>query len=183
MVPSDARSTLVAETLARLHDITVPTAPPLWPPHWPPHWPPTPGVWLVLLLALLLLTLALRALSRRWRDGAWRRAARRELAMLRARIAACDDDGERSRLLAELATLLRRAALHTAAREDVAALSGADWLAYLVNRAPAQGAPAPAVAAALADGPYAPPGRIDSSAALAACDYAAGWIAIQRSCA
>ena len=177
MVASDARSTLVAETLARLHDITVPTAPPLWPP----PWPPTPGVSLVLLLAVLLLTLALRALSRRWQDGSWRRAARRELAMLRVRIAACDDDGERSRLLAELATLLRRAALHTAAREEVAALSGADWLAFLVNRAPAQGAPAPAVAAALADGPYVPPGRIDSGAALAACDYAAGWIAIQRS--
>jgi hypothetical protein len=129
MVASDARSTLVAETLARLHDITVPTAPPLWPP----PWPPTPGVSLVLLLAVLLLTLALRALSRRWQDGSWRRAARRELAMLRVRIAACDDDGERSRLLAELATLLRRAALHTAAREDVAALSGTDWLAFLVE--------------------------------------------------
>ncbi len=179
MIESDARSTLVAETLARLHDITVPTAPPLWPP----HWPPTPGVWLVLLLAVLLLTLALRALSRRWRDGAWRRAARRELAMLRARIAACDDDGERSRLLSELATLLCRAALHTAAREDVAALSGTDGLAFLVARAPAQGAPAPAALAALAalaDGPYAPPGRIDRSAALAACDYAVGWISRQR---
>jgi hypothetical protein len=65
---------------------------------------------------------------RRWRRNAYRREVLRRLAAIRGALA---DPGQRGAAPAELAALLRRAALHVAPRERVAALSGDAWLAFL----------------------------------------------------
>ncbi len=131
-------------------------------------WPPAPGWWLLaaLLLAAVvaLLVLALRA----WRRRAHLRAARRELAALRARFA--DDPAA---LTAATNALLKRVALARYPRRDAAALSGSQWLAFLDATAPAR--PFAAVRATL---PYEPaPAAGDASAF---CEAAESWLRAQR---
>ncbi|HBO11672.1 MAG TPA: DUF4381 domain-containing protein, partial [Halieaceae bacterium] len=82
-------------------------------------WPPAPGWWL--LAALLLAALAALGFLalRTWRRRAHLRAARRELAALRARFA--DDPAA---LTAATNALLKRVALARYPRRETAALSG-----------------------------------------------------------
>ena len=96
-------------------------------------WPPAPGWWL--LAALLLAALAALGFLalRTWRRRAHLRAARRELAALRARFA--DDPAA---LTAATNALLKRVALARYPRRETAALSGGRWLAFLDATAPAQ---------------------------------------------
>lgn len=105
-------------TLAQLRDIHLPP-----PVGW---WPPPPGWWLVLLLLLAALALAGWFLLR-YRRNSYRRAALRELRSLR------DNPGDladRARLEL-LAALVRRVAIQSCGREQVAPLSGPAWLAFL----------------------------------------------------
>lgn len=109
------------EVLAQLRDI-----------HWPPPpapWPPAPG--LLLLAATVLLLAGLWAAWRR-RPVTARAAARREWRRIAQAYRARADDGW---LVAEVSQLLRRAAR---ARDGarVAGLAGAQWRAYLAQRAP-----------------------------------------------
>ncbi len=90
------------------------------PPTPPPvSLAPQTAGWIVLavLLVLAIAWFAWRAL-RRWRANAYRRAALGELA------AAGDDP-------AAIAAILRRTALAAWPREQVAALTGQDWLRFL----------------------------------------------------
>ena len=96
----------LAATLAALHDIVVP-APVPW-------WPPAPGWYAVLALAVALAGWGAWRLYRRWRANAYRRTALRRLAAIRAALAV---RRRRAAALTDLATLLRRAALHVAPRD------------------------------------------------------------------
>jgi hypothetical protein len=148
------------DPLAALHPLRTP--PPV------EAWPPAPGWWLLAALvlgaALALAVLAFRA----WRRRAWLRAARRDLAALRARHA--DDPAA---LTAAANALLKRAALARYPRRETAALSGSDWLAFLNATAPAQ--PFAAVAANL---PYEPAPAAGDAAAF--CEAAERWLRAQR---
>lgn len=148
------------DPLAALHPLRTP--PPV------EVWPPAPGWWL--LAALLLaafIALGLLAL-RAWRRRAWLRAARRDLAALRARHA--DDPAT---LTAATNALLKRAALARYPRRETAALTGNDWLAFLNATAPEQ--PFAAVAATL---PYEPAPAAPDAAAF--CAAAERWLRAQR---
>ncbi len=91
-----------------------------------PLTPQTPG-WIVLgVIAAVLLFLLIRWAVRKYRAGAYRRAALRELK----------DAGEDP---AATAAILRRAALCAYPREKVASLAGADWLAFLDRKFPGTG--------------------------------------------
>ena len=80
--------------------------------------PQTPG-WIVLgVVVVVLLILLLRWALQRYRAEAYRRAALRELGQ------AGDDP-------AAIAIVLRRTALAAYPRAEIAALAGADWLAFL----------------------------------------------------
>lgn len=95
--------------------------------HLPPPvswWPPAPGWWL-LAAALLLLIAAGLFLHRRLRQDSAIRTARKLLAKIRS---SRHDDLQ---TLIALSALLRRSAISTAPRTDVAGLRGTDWLAYL----------------------------------------------------
>lgn len=100
-------------SLERLHDIV--TSPPV------PFLPPAPGWYVLGLAAVMGLALLVAHAIRRWRADAYRRAAMAELA-------ACTTPAER---LAAMPSLLKRVALTAFGREEVAALSGQAWLAWL----------------------------------------------------
>jgi hypothetical protein len=91
-------------------------------------WPPAPGWWLLLGLGLVGLGLLLRWYLQRRARGAARRDALRQLNELTA-------EYERHRdavaFMAQLSTLLRRTMLAYAPRDEIAGLTGDEWLAWL----------------------------------------------------
>jgi Domain of unknown function (DUF4381) len=138
----------------------------LHPLHLPPAvgwWPPAPGWWLLALLCLL-------AAAAGW--WSYRRSALRRVAL--AELQRIDSAADNTHLAAELNRLLRRVALARFPRDQVAALSGEEWLRFLESQVagfvsgPGQ---------VLATGPYAPDCRIDRAALLG---LAQQWI--RRSC-
>lgn len=102
-------------SLENLHDIVVPLPVPWWPPA--PGW-----LFLVGLFFLLLLIVLTRAVLQ-YRRNAYRRAALTEL-----QLAAVD-----TRPLPLIAGLLKRTALATYRREDVAGLTGKVWVDWLAE--------------------------------------------------
>jgi hypothetical protein len=110
------------DPLAQLHPLREPL-----PVGW---WPPAPGWWL---LAVLLLVLALALawyLLRRYRARAYRRGALAQLARLQATYR---QHGDALQFIAQTNALLKSVALVSYPRREVAASSGADWLAFLNN--------------------------------------------------
>ncbi|WP_250516717.1 DUF4381 domain-containing protein [Caballeronia sp. INDeC2] len=82
-------------------------------------------------VALLLVVIVLAAAWLAWRRherSRYRREALAELARIEAKLG---DEATRASALGEIAPLMKRTALAAAPREQVAALSGASWLAYL----------------------------------------------------
>ena len=106
--------------LAGLHDNVVPEPVSLFPA--------TPA-WLVVLALLLgaLVWTVVRVLQRH-RRSLYRRQAAAELRGIEARLRSA---ATRQAALAELPVLVKRVVLHLAPREEVAALSGPSWLAFL----------------------------------------------------
>lgn len=105
-------------SLERLHDIIVP------PPT--PWWPPAPGwLWLIALLALVVFAVTIHGLIR-WQANRYRREALAELKRL-----AAPGSNPPASALAGMSQLLKRTALTAFPRSDVAALTGAEWFAFL----------------------------------------------------
>lgn len=91
-------------------------------------WPLAPGWWVLIGLAVAgLCYLAYRAVLQ-WRWNAPRRAALRELARVRGEFASGQDAVT---LAIELSELLRRTMLAYAPRDEVARLTGGNWLNWL----------------------------------------------------
>jgi hypothetical protein len=132
-------------------------------------WPPAPGWWLLAALLLGLVAVLFVLLRRRRRCRAATRAAVAELARLRADAAV--DDGAGATLRA-LSRLLRRYALAVYPREQVAGLSGEDWLHFLDAHG-GDGRFASGPGRTLAEAPYRPAAAVDL-AALA--DLVGDWI-------
>ena len=106
--------------LDRLHDIVEPPA-----VSW---WPPAAGFWLLLALILVWLVVAILLTRMLRRRNAYRREG---LARLREIAPGLRSDEGRAEALTQISELLKRTALAGFPREDVAGLSGADWLAFL----------------------------------------------------
>ena len=147
-------ATSLVDLLDQLADITEP--PPV------SMLPATPA-WAVLGLVLLAaLALAARGWHRHRARTAWRRAALAELRALAPGLERSDPAA-----LAGLQTLLRRVALATAPRRQVAPLAGDGWTRFLTETGARLGP------LDLADAPYRPAAVYDGAAALAA---ARAWI-------
>ncbi len=147
--------------LSELRDIHLPPAPPLWPP--------APGWWLISAVAIALLVLGVRLARMAWQRGRPRRAAVRAIEKLRGR----HDSGEAADVLtAELAILLRRAAMNRHPRARVAGLTGHDWLKFLDGDDDGH-CFTHGVGACLATAPYARESTVDMGALLALCE---AWI-------
>jgi len=144
------------DPLSGLRDIQLPPLPPLWPP--------APGWWLLSLAAIAAIGFGVRLALAAWRGARPRRAAVRAMAGLRRRY----ESGEAADVLtAELATLLRRAAMNRHPRARVAGLTGRDWLEFLDNDTHqfTEG-----VGACLVTAPYARAQAVDLDALLALCE-------------
>lgn len=118
-------------------------------------WPPAPGWWVLAALLLGLAVILLLVLHRRRRCRAAARAAEAELARLRALGNAAEGADE---ALRGLSRLLRRYALVVYPREQVAGLSGADWLDFLDAHG-GDGRFGAGPGRALAQAPYQPPSQ------------------------
>jgi len=120
----NAAPSSTADALAGLRAYHLPDA-----PSW---WPPAPGWWaLALLLLLAGATLAWWLVRRRRRTAAYRQALH-ELHALRTALAEGRDVGA---FVRGLSKLLRRYAIALYPRQQVAALSGEDWLRFLDRHA------------------------------------------------
>lgn len=114
-VPHDTPADLLS-----LHELPLPA---------PVSYAPQTIGWLF--VALLLIAIALVCAWFAWRRherSRYRREALAELAHIETKL---NDQSTRATALAEIAPLIKRTALAAAPREQVAALSGASWLAYL----------------------------------------------------
>ncbi|SAL42061.1 hypothetical protein AWB71_02178 [Caballeronia peredens] len=115
LVPADTPAALQS-----LHELPLPA---------PVSYAPQTIGWIF--VALLFVAIALACAWHAWRrydKSRYRREALAELARIEAQL---NDDATRAAALAQIAPLVKRAALAAAPRERVAALSGAAWLAYL----------------------------------------------------
>jgi hypothetical protein len=133
--------------------------------HLPPvpgGWPPAPGWWLLTGLSATL-TLLLLLLWQRGRRLRYRRQALRQLTCL-----AQTNEISSHVLLAELSTLLKRAALCAFPDEHCAGLSGEAWLCFL-DRSLADTLFTTGVGRCLASGPYQQAVEIDHEALLNLC--------------
>lgn len=91
-------------------------------------WPLAPGWWGVIAILGLILCYVLWRTYRRWRFNAPRRFAMRELARFEAEYHEHQDPVLLGR---QLSALLRRGMLAYAPRDEVAGLTGRDWLVWL----------------------------------------------------
>jgi hypothetical protein len=132
-------------------------------------WPPAPGWWLLALLMLVLVAAVIHWLARRYRLGAATRAARAEVAALRA---AYGRDGDATAFARGLSRLLRRFALARFPRREVAGLTGEDWLAFLDARG-GEGRFRGGAGRALAEAPYRPAADLPADPLA---DLALDWI-------
>jgi len=91
-------------------------------------WPLAPGWWGVIAIATAVLAYVLWRLYLRWQANAPRRYAMRELARYEAEYLVHRDPVTLGKQLSEL---LRRGMLAYAPREEIAGLTGEQWLAWL----------------------------------------------------
>ena len=90
--------------------------------------PQTIGWLFIALLFVVIAAVIAWLVWRRHEQSRYRREALAELARIEAKL---NDEGTRAAALAAIAPLIKRTALAAAPRDQVAALSGASWLAYL----------------------------------------------------
>ncbi|MDH3621929.1 MAG: DUF4381 domain-containing protein [Gammaproteobacteria bacterium] len=91
-------------------------------------WPLAPGWWGVIVITGVILAIVLWRMFLRWQANAPRRHAMRELARCEAEYLVHRDPVTLGKQLSEL---LRRGMLAYAPREEVAGLTGSEWLAWL----------------------------------------------------
>lgn len=111
-------------SLEQLHDIIEPAA--ISP------WPPAAGFWFLLALLLLWLSAIALTLWQRHRRNRYRRLA---VAQLQALSSQLDKGDQPSHVIAAIGELLKRTALVAYPRQQVASLSGSDWLQFLNHSA------------------------------------------------
>ncbi len=150
--------------LSDLRDIHLPP-----PVSW---WPPAPGWWLLAALVVLL-ALGVYAWRRLRTRERWRAYALGQLADLRARHAQAATP---SSSLRELSVLLRRVAISRFPREEVAALSGDAWLAFLDCSFGDEPVFRSAAGQLLSIGPYAREASVEPQSINALFDLCERWL-------
>ncbi|HAC92578.1 MAG TPA: DUF4381 domain-containing protein [Planctomycetaceae bacterium] len=149
-MPNAPDQPLPATSLDLLHDLSLPQA-----VDW---WPPAPGWFGVLFFLAIAVLVSVYRLFARYRAGAYRRAALRELETLECHTA--------------IAELLRRTALAVVPRSVVADLTGGQWIEWLASRC---SVPMPgSVREQLSQGVYRETDQLDDLRPLKT--YAAHWI-------
>ena len=133
-------------------------------------WPPAPGWWMLAAAIALLLLIAVLLYRYRQKRKVLR-AAQRELNKIKLAYAQAHDEHQ---LVQQLSTYLRRVCLTVYPRDQVAGLTGMEWLACLdQGLATSKTGPrfSDATGMALLSGPYQRGGNIDAEALLALCEH------------
>ncbi len=122
--------------------------------HLPPDpgwWPPAPGWWMVTVLTLVLLIWITRIALHRYRL----RRQRQHILTLLDTLTRPSDEAVLPSAITDISILLRRLALMRYPRQQVAALTGAEWLGFL-DRTGGEGRFSEGPGQILASGPYQP---------------------------
>ena len=142
-----------AEQALQLRDVHLPAS--------PEFWPPAPGWWIVVLFAAVVLVWISIRLASFWR----RKRSQQEIFSLLDDLAKTEVDGRTSEFLASVSTLLRRVALLKFPRNEVAALTGKDWLSFLDTHG-GEGQFSNGVGRVLEAGPYLRTSKVDQQGLL-----------------
>ena len=105
--------------LSQLKDIHLPD-----PVSW---WPPAPGWWGLLILVIILTVISLW-LYRRYQVNRWRKYALAECSQIKKSLT---NESNQVQLAQHISTLLRRVAITRFPRNEVASLSGQNWIDFL----------------------------------------------------
>lgn len=153
----------IPQDMLQLRDIHLPLSPDIWPP--------APGWWLLATAVLGFLVWITIRLLRLWRRHRLQKEILTTLDDLRQY-----SDEQITQFLAEISILLRRVAIMKFPRQQVAALTGKEWLSFLDLHG-GDGEYSNGIGRVLADGPYARPGQagnqVDKNALLS---LARKWI-------
>ena len=131
-------------------------------------WPPGPGWWLLALLLILLLAMPwlirrlLPWLRKKWRRRPLRKQALGEWQRIRQAYA---EHGDRQRLAQDISILLRRSAISSVPRQQVASLTGDAWIEQL-DRLSDGGGFSDSLGQQLLTAPYRKHADIDADALL-----------------
>lgn len=123
-------------------------------------WPWAPGWWLLLSLALLAIAAAVVFLLRYLDKNRYRGVALNQLKIIDRKL--MQETHLCTATLAELSQLLRRCALHHYGNQEVASLSGDEWLQFLESKVPDLGFSG-ATALLLTDAVYQHPNNLQAS--------------------
>jgi hypothetical protein len=121
-------------------------------------WPPAPGWWLLAGTLVFILIVAL-LWRRHWQNQRLLRQLYAELEQLKLSYQA---DGDAAQTIKQLSILLRRACISYFPRQDVASLTGKDWLA-LLDSTTKDNAFSRGVGELLVAGPYRPAKSLDKN--------------------
>ncbi|MCX2981690.1 DUF4381 domain-containing protein [Halieaceae bacterium IMCC14734] len=151
------------DPLAQLRDIQLPNE-----ISW---WPPAPGWWIVAALLLLALLGLAAWLWRQRQRRAYRRFAVAELLTARD---AFEESGDALHYAQQLNLILKRAALTAWPHDEVANLSGAQWMSFLDQQWPTRYQGTRFVDSGLDTLPYA--GHAQAELAESSAEIAASWL-------
>lgn len=150
----------------QLRDIHLPAS--------PDFWPPAPGWWIVATLLLLVVAWTILKLLARRRRQRRLQMILKELQPIEQKLLTHPDN----QTLAELNILLRRLALMTYQRSQIASLNGKQWLAFL-DRSGNTNKFTQGVGKVLSDAPYLPNDKqsLSKKDAQALLKLVRNWIA------
>ena len=151
------------DPLAQLRDIQLPNE-----ISW---WPPAPGWWLLAALLLFMLAGLAWWLRRQRQRRAYRRFALAELLTARD---AFEQSGDALHYAQQLNRVLKRAALTTWPHDEVANLSGAQWISFLDQQWPKSYQGPRFVDSGLDTLPYA--GDAQAELAESSAEIATSWL-------
>ncbi|MET4024916.1 hypothetical protein ABIE59_000427 [Marinobacter sp. MBR-99] len=150
------------DPLAQLRDIHLPETGGIWPP--------APGWWLLAILCAVGLVVAVILWRRQHRNTAWRREARRLMADLEARASMTPG------WFSELNALLKRVARRSHPGQNPQAMSGEQWVAFLLATAPDERIASRPVVEAMVASTWQPRPTADPGQAL---NFAIRWLEAQ----
>jgi hypothetical protein len=150
------------DPLAQLRDIHLPDTGGIWPP--------APGWWLLAILCAIGLVVAVILWRRQRRHTAWHREARRLMADLEARASKTPE------WFSELNALLKRVAWRSHPGRNPQAMSGEQWIAFLLATAPSNRIASRPVVEAMVISTWQPNPTADPHQTL---DFATLWLEAQ----
>jgi len=152
-----------SDALSQLRDIHPPVTGGLWPP--------APGWWLLALVIIALIAVIIWLWRRHRQKSRWRRLAKAELAKLAASAEATPE------WFSRLNILLKQVARECYPEQHPQALSGDDWIGFLLERAPAERIASRPLVEAMVRSAWQPQASATPAQAL---DFARQWLGGQK---